>query len=95
MKKIPTTYNHVVAKTSDVNVVSVADIARDLHMDPKKVRARMRRIYKRADVRVRDLQTIAPGVWKYDVKHADAVRALIASFAHDDDSDDADGDTNA
>lgn len=93
MKGIKTNYTHVVAPTSDTNVVSVADIARSLNMNPKHVRARLRRMYKNNDVRVKELQTIAPHVWKFDVTKVDvnAVRALIASFANDDatESDDS------
>lgn len=87
MKKIPTNYHHVVAPSSDANVVSVAEIARELHMNPKHVRARLRRMYKNNDVRVASLRTIAPHVWKYDAAFASDVRALIASFANDDDTE--------
>lgn len=92
MKGIKTNYKHVVAPSSDVNVVSVADIARDLSMNPKHVRARLRRMYKNNDPRVKELQTIAPHVWKFDVTKTDvnAVRALIASFANDDETADDD-----
>lgn len=92
MGKIKTNFTHVVAPTSDTNVVSVADIARSLSMNPKHVRARLRRMYKNNDPRVKELQTIAPHVWKFDVTKVNVadVRALIASFANDDETADDD-----
>lgn len=89
MRAIKTNYEHKIVEKSNVDVVHVAQIARELRMNPKHVRARLRRMYRNNDARVANLQTIANHTWAFSRNDEKRVRDLIASFAYDDATIDA------
>ena len=96
MRAIKTNYESTTIEKGTNDVVHVAQIARELRMNPKHVRARLRRLYRNNDARVRDLQTIANHTWSFSRENESRVRALIASFAIDEanTNDDTNDNTN-
>jgi hypothetical protein len=74
--------------TDTTNVVKVAEIAKKHNINPKAVRARLRRMYRNEETR-KGLPTPIGGVnenglakagWNFDPKDRKAIEDLIASF---------------
>jgi hypothetical protein len=58
----------------------VAEFAKANEMDPKVVRAKLRRIYRAKDADLSKLpQPIKEGSWTFTMKDAEVVKALITS----------------
>lgn len=64
--------------------VRVADVARDLKLNPKQVRARLRKLYRDADVRASLPAPVANHTWTFREEDRDAVVALIRSLKGED-----------
>lgn len=78
------------AKAETKPVVSgckVADIARAHDMNPKMVRARLRRLYRNEETRKGLPTPITAGTWTFAEKDRAAITKLVASFAGSSDAE--------
>lgn len=81
MSKTKTNKTDVVTETKNAEqTFKVAEFAKANEMDPKVVRAKLRRIYRAKDADLSALpKPIKEGSWVFTMTDADAVKALITS----------------
>lgn len=75
-------------ETTTEGGVKVTDICKKHGMNPKHVRARLRRIYRNPDNAGKYPKQLVPGSWVFAEKDRKAAEAMVLSFAKGGDNED-------